>query len=79
MINRSEYGARCPHCTGINPGSVLEGAGAVDCIHCKRSFTYWIEELPFYCTDDGRSAGGCACAVCKPPAAPLAESPPGDG
>ena len=66
MIARSEFGPRCPHCSRVNPAVVLEqvGAGTAECVHCKRSFSYWIERLPFYCTDDGRAGGPCDCAVC---------------
>lgn len=52
MIYRSEYGARCTHCRRLNPASVLEGPGVVDCVHCRQSFSYWIERLPFFCTED---------------------------
>ena len=65
MISRSEQGPRCPHCTRINPAIVLEArpSNIVVCIHCQRSFTFWIENLPFYCTEDGRPPR-CDCDVC---------------
>jgi hypothetical protein len=74
MIRRSEYGPRCPHCTQVNPAGVLEqvGGGSVDCLHCRKPFSYWIERLPFYCTDDGQRPH-CECAVCSgKPAEPAA-------
>lgn len=66
MISRSEQGPRCTHCTRINPAIMLpeEGpASQVTCMHCGKSFTFWIEKLPFYCTEDGRTPR-CDCDVC---------------
>jgi hypothetical protein len=81
VIARSEQGPRCPHCTRINPASLLHDAPAgtfgMVCIHCLVRFDFWIEKLPFYCTDDGRPTR-CDCAVCTPKATPAGEAPPGD-
>jgi hypothetical protein len=65
MISRSEYGPRCTHCTRINPTIVLEpdASNVVVCIFCEKSFQFWIEKLPFYCTGDDRPLG-CDCNVC---------------
>jgi hypothetical protein len=78
MISRSEYGPRCPHCCQINPAVVLpeDGpAGEVECIHCKKHFSFWIEKLPFYCTDNGLPPR-CECAVCTGKTTPAAEIEP---
>ena len=78
MIRRSEYGPRCTHCGNVNPAIALPENGPaseVKCIHCKRSFSFWIEKLPFYCTDDGRPAR-CDCNVCSGKAQPREEIEP---
>jgi hypothetical protein len=77
MIRRSEFGPRCTHCGNINPtATIAEGGppGMATCIHCKKPFSYWIEKLPFYCTDDGRTR--CDCDVCTGKAEPSEEVPP---
>lgn len=75
MIARSEYGPRCTHCGNMNPAIILEpGATGCVCITCQKPFNFWIEKLPFYCTDNGRSAR-CDCDICTGKAVPL-EAPP---
>jgi hypothetical protein len=51
VIFRSEYGARCTSCLKLNPAAVLDGSGSQTCIHCRSTFSYWTEQLPFYCTE----------------------------
>jgi hypothetical protein len=53
MIYRSEYGPRCPHCGHVNPASVVKmpAPATVDCFHCRKPFGFWLEYLPFFCTD----------------------------
>jgi hypothetical protein len=80
MISRSEYGPRCPHCLRTNPALVLPENGPaseVKCIHCGLSFSFWIEKLPFYCTDDGRQLR-CDCDVCTGKVKPTVEIEPED-
>lgn len=82
MIKRSEFGPRCPHCGDVNPASMFASIGIgehpifgehqrghSECIHCGGKFAWWIEKLPFYCTDNGRPAR-CDCGVCTGKAAP---------
>lgn len=61
MIYRSEYGPRCPHCGNVNPAAILrpeaERMPAVPCIFCRKPFSFWIEKLPFFCTDTKTPAG----------------------
>ena len=77
MISRSEYGPRCPHCTRINPAATLKGEGPAMCMHCEQPFRFWIEELPFYCTDDKRPSR-CDCGVCAGKVEPVDEIRPGE-
>jgi hypothetical protein len=61
----SEQGPRCPHCSRINPAIVLEAGATIARVHhCQQPFNFWIEKLPFYCTDDG--AARAATAPCAP-------------
>ena len=76
MIARSEVGPRCPHCGRVNPAITLEaGATGCTCIHCQKPFNFWIEKLPFYCTDDGRGSR-CECKVCTGQEQPKQEIEP---
>jgi hypothetical protein len=75
MIRRSENGPLCPHCTQRNSAALIEKPGELTCIHCNRPFTFWIEKLPFYCTDDGRPPR-CDCDVCTGKVEPTQEVEP---
>lgn len=77
MIRRSEHGPLCTHCAGRNPAALLDdhSGGVVTCIHCGGSFTFYIERLPFYCTDDGRPSR-CDCDVCTRKIKPTEEVEP---
>jgi hypothetical protein len=67
MIRRSEYGPRCPHCGQVNPAAVVgilaeQGDRAefvTKCIFCLASFRYWLERLPFFCTNSADPPIAC--------------------
>jgi hypothetical protein len=76
VIRRSENGPRCTHCGQVNPAALIEPTiSELECIHCKLKFTFWIEKLPFYCSDDGRPPR-CDCAVCSGKVVPTVEIEP---
>jgi hypothetical protein len=77
MIYRSEFGPCCTHCGRVNPASVVPRAtpGPIDCFHCRKSFSFWIERLPFFCTDTKAGVEPIAEAAA---AEPNSDDPDGD-
>jgi hypothetical protein len=76
MIRRSPNGPLCPHCGQLNPAALIdplqvsdslhgrddEPAKLFECIHCASPFSFFMERLPFYCTEDANTPR-CNCSI----------------